>query len=75
MPGLFVRRRRGGSSSVCVRCGGHESDHDAGIYCPDSRRSSLSTLFEIRARTWLVRGLLLALLGAIAFALTWSVHR
>lgn len=28
-------------------------------------------MFEFRARPWLVRSLLLALLGAIGFATTW----
>lgn len=35
------------------------------------RRSSFRTLFEVRGRTWIVRSLLCALLGIIAFALTW----
>lgn len=34
------------------------------------RRSSLSTLFEIRGARWLVRGLLLLALAVVAYLLT-----
>lgn len=40
----------------------------------EQRRSSMSTLFELRGRSWLVRSLLVIVLAAIGAGVTWMLR-
>ncbi len=65
---------------TCPRC--RRKCGDTWLQCPDcgctwvkppDRGSSMRTLFELRGRAWLVRSLVLVVLGVIAYAVTRQV--